>query len=161
MREAVGTTWIFQLVIIFTLIFVSFLALSINYSRAFRIKNEILTIMEKYEGVGDQEGHSVSIINNYLRNNAYGVKGACREGEYGALSLNDNILEYVSAGGSNNRYYYCVKPIPTYTVAKQNQFRFNIRVFFKFNLPVIGELMTFSIDGTTMDIVNANTSALN
>ena len=160
MREAVGTTWIFQLVIIFTLIFVSFLALSINYSRAFRIKNEILSIMEKYEGVGDQEGQSISIINNYLRNNAYGVKGACREGEFGSLSLNDHSLEYVNDFNSNNRYFYCVKAIPTYTLAKQEQYRFNVRIFFKFNLPIIGELMTFSIDGTTMDIVNANTSAL-
>ena len=160
MREAVGTTWIFQLVIIFTLIFVSFLALSINYSRAFRIKNEILSIMEKYEGVGDQEGQSISIINNYLRNNAYGVKGSCREGEFGALSLNDNSLEYVTSDGSKNTYYYCVKAISTYTLAKQEQFRFNVRIFFRFNLPIIGELMTFSIDGTTMDIVNANTSAL-
>ena len=160
MRESIGTTWIFQLVIIFTLIFVAFLALSINYTRAFKIKNEIVTIMEKYEGVGTGEGQSLSIINNYLLNNAYGIKSACHEGEFGALTLKDTTLEYVNTDSRNKKYYYCIKPIPTTSMAKQDQYRFNIRIFFKFSLPIIGDLMTFSIDGTTIDIVNANTSGL-
>lgn len=160
MRQSIGTTWIFQLVIIFTLIFVSFLALSINYTRAFKIKNELVSIMEKYEGVGSGEGQSIAIINNYLLNNAYGIKSGCRDGEFGALSLKNTVLEYVTADNKKNNYYYCIKPIPTTSMAKQNQYRFNIRVFFKFSLPVIGDLMTFSIDGTTMDIVNANTSGI-
>ena len=47
MRQAIGTTWILQLVIIFMLIFVAFLSLSLNYTKAFKIKNEIITTIEK------------------------------------------------------------------------------------------------------------------
>ena len=44
MRQAIGTTWIMQLVIIFMLIFVAFLALTINYTKAFKMKNREIHI---------------------------------------------------------------------------------------------------------------------
>ena len=56
MRQAIGTTWVMQLVIIFMLIFVAFLALTINYTKAFKIKNELITFIEKNEGVSEREG---------------------------------------------------------------------------------------------------------
>ena len=61
MRQAIGSTWILQLVIIFMLIFVAFLALSINYTKAFRVKNELVTMIEKYEGVSEGENGSVEL----------------------------------------------------------------------------------------------------
>ena len=67
MRESIGATWILQLVIIFMLIFVAFLALSVNYTKAYKIKNEVVTIIEKYEGVSSKKEGSIEIINNYLR----------------------------------------------------------------------------------------------
>ena len=51
MREVSGSTWVFQLMIIFILIFACFLCLVINYSKAYRVKNEVLSIIEKYEGM--------------------------------------------------------------------------------------------------------------
>ena len=51
MREAIGGTWLTQLIIIFMLIFVAFLALSLNYTKAFKVKNEILSIIEKRERI--------------------------------------------------------------------------------------------------------------
>ena len=68
MRQAIGTTWIMQLVIIFMLIFVAFLALTINYTKAFKIKNELVTIIEKYEGLNygtSNQSGSIDLINNY------------------------------------------------------------------------------------------------
>ena len=63
MRETIGTTWTFQLIIIFILIFACFLSLVISYSRAYAIKNEALSVIEKYEGVSTESGQ---ILNNYL-----------------------------------------------------------------------------------------------
>ena len=50
MREAIGGAWLFGLVITFIVFFASFLAISVNFSRAFNIKNEIVDMVEKYEG---------------------------------------------------------------------------------------------------------------
>ena len=50
MREAIGGTWLFGLVITFIVFFASFLAISINYSKAFNVKNNIVDLISKYEG---------------------------------------------------------------------------------------------------------------
>ena len=50
MREAIGGTWLTGLVITFIVLFSGFLAYSINYTKAFRVKNEIINIIEKNEG---------------------------------------------------------------------------------------------------------------
>lgn len=50
MREAIGGTWLTGLVITFIVLFSGFLAYSISYTKAFRVKNEIINIIEKNEG---------------------------------------------------------------------------------------------------------------
>lgn len=106
MRQSIGATWILQLVIVFMLIFVGFLALSINYTKAFRIKNEVLSIIEKYEGISSGEKGSIAIINNYLRHNNYQTMGTCESGSYGVADLSNNT---VIATSDRSKYYYCVK----------------------------------------------------
>ena len=63
MREVIGGTWLTQLVIVIMFVFVAFLALSMNYSKAFRVKNEVISFVEKNEGITK---NSVELINNYL-----------------------------------------------------------------------------------------------
>ena len=84
MREAIGTETIFKAVIIFTLIFAAFLAVAITYNKAYRMKNQAMYILEKYEGIND---NSLRIINNYLKNNGYKTTGNCESGEYGINNL--------------------------------------------------------------------------
>jgi len=153
MRQAIGTTWVFQLVIIFMLIFVAFLSLSLNYTKAFRIKNELITTLEKFEGLtfkdSGKEMGSVKIINNYLTYNNYGSMGTCDLGAYGSTNLQSVSLEEVEKG---KKYYYCVKKIDRGDVSLPKRARYEIKIFFKFSLPVIGDLFTFSSEGETIDI---------
>ena len=50
MREAIGSTWLTGIIITFIAIFSGFLAYSISYTKAFRVKNEIINIIENNEG---------------------------------------------------------------------------------------------------------------
>lgn len=156
MREAIGTTWIFQLVIIFMLIFVAFLSLSLNYTKAFKIKNELLTTIEKFEGLtfneSANEPGSVRIINNYLIYNNYRSMGACELGSFGSRSLESTSLELAEEG---RKYYYCVRKIDRSNKSLPDRAKYEIKIFFKFSLPVIGDLFTFSSEGTTIDINRA------
>ncbi len=138
MREAFGSTWTFQLVLIFMLIFACFLTLVISYSKAYSLKNEALSIVEKYEGVTTT---SLEIINNYFHENGYRTKGDCPEGYMGAVDLEGNY----SKVDSGNKYYYCFQE----EKSEKGTIYYNIRVFFKFNLPVIGDITTFKIEGRT------------
>ena len=161
MRTSIGNTWILQLVIIFMLIFVSFLALSLNYTKAYKLKNELVTMIEKYEGLSSKNKKndgSISLINNYLRFNGYGVMHTCEQTEFGSKNLDDDTLEPVEEG---ERYYYCVAKIDTSNERLNNRSRYRIKIFFNFNLPVIGDLFTFTVEGTTIDINNAIENDIN
>ena len=50
MREAIGGTWLFGIVILFIALFSAFLAYSVSYTKAFNTKNEIINIIERNEG---------------------------------------------------------------------------------------------------------------
>lgn len=147
MREVSGTTWTFQIMILFILIFACFLTLVLNYSKAYKVKNEVLTIIEKYEGVTEGDGGSLSIINNYLYERAYHNRGQCPAGWYGARDFNGTIEESQGGGG----YYYCFQEQST-----GQRVYYNVRLFYRFNLPVIGEIATFRVNGRTDSFIGSD-----
>lgn len=139
MREVSGSTWVFQLMIIFILIFACFLCLVINYSKAYRVKNEMLSIIEKYEGISST---SESIINNYLQGEAYITTGSCPDGEWNGVLIENDGYELARSG---QKYNYCFME----STSSNNRKYYEIIVFYKFNLPFIGDIMTFQVRGTT------------
>lgn len=153
MREAIGGTWLMQLVIIFMLIFVAFLALSLNYTKAFKMKNEVLTIIEKYEGLTNGDEGSVAIINNYLKSNGYHTTKACPVGSYGVRSLDNSVATLVGKN-DKNKYYYCVTKFKKNEISDKDKKKayYKVNLFLKFNLPVLGDIFTFEVNGTTGDV---------
>lgn len=49
MRDAFGGIFMIRLMLVFVFIFVAFTAISLNYAKAFRIKNKIIDIIEQEE----------------------------------------------------------------------------------------------------------------
>ena len=149
MRESIGSTWIFMLVISFTLIFSGFLVLTLSYSKIYKMKNEMTSIIEKYNGLNDE---SAGIINDYLSNSNYRTKGKCSENGdipvYGSNTLTSTeVIE-----DFDTDYYYCI----TYRVNRQNKTVYKITLFYDFNLPVFGQLTKFTINGETYGIKYVN-----
>ena len=60
MKAVSESTWTFQMIIFFMLIFACFLTLVLSYNKAYIIKNRMLSIVEKYEGITSE---SLKIIN--------------------------------------------------------------------------------------------------
>ena len=155
MRESIGSTWIFMLVISFTFIFTGFLVLSLNYSKAYKIKNEVTSIIEKYEGLTNADPYnnkgSIKIINQYLSNSGYNSKGACQIGDYAAHDLYDYSLTEITNTNNKEKFYYCI------TIEKNNNCTttFYVKIFYDFNLPILGQLQKQSITGHTTELYNA------
>lgn len=154
MRAAIGTQTIFKAVLIFTLIFVAFITVAITYNKAYKLKNETMNIIEKYEGI-DSKGQTISIVNNYLRNNGYNTKGKCdvnntNNKEYGIADLNSTNFE-----NSDKDYYYCIS-----TETKDNKVYYNIKIFSKFDVPFLGDIFTFKITGRTKGVKYYNQSQI-
>ena len=66
MKESMSATWEFQIIIIFILIFVAYLTVSVSYYKVFKAKNDIVSIIERQEGLTTGSTKAVGIINNYL-----------------------------------------------------------------------------------------------
>lgn len=152
MRETIGGTWITQLVIVFMLVFVAFLALTLNYTKAFKMKNEVITIIEKREGITNGNDGSINLINNYLSKNNYYLKRACPAGSYGVTSLNSEALTYITESDHTKNYYYCIAKRKGPSTNYNGKVYYQVHLSLKFNLPVIGDIFTFEISGNTNDI---------
>ena len=150
MRQTIGTTTMFKAVLIFTLIFAAFISLAIIYNKTYKMKNEALNIIHKYEGVNI---NSLTIINKYLKNNGYSHTGKCDSDEYGMESLESAILTRSQSG---KRYYYCLKNHckgkSTICSSSSQQIFYNIKFFFNFSLPLFGDIGFYKITGETKGI---------
>ena len=129
MRDAIGGAWLTGLIITFTLIFVAYLTVMITYSTAFKMKNETVNIIEKYEGLS--KNGSVKIINQYLSNSGYNGEGRCEcesdWGCYGARNLSDSSSSLVKINNNNIKedYFYCVQ----YHSKGENSGYYDIQLF--------------------------------
>ena len=159
MKEAIGTTWTYTLVLVFTLIFTGFLVLSLTYAKAFKVKNEMTTIIEKYEGLtltskykNQTRNGSIQIINQYMENANHTSTGKCDISKtdyiyYGASSLSSNSVTPITNSNKNKSFYYCIGFSPTACT-------FTIQVFYDFNLPFLGQIHKYSIIGKTNKMSN-------
>lgn len=157
MRQSIGGTWVFMLVVIFTLIFASYIALTVNYSKSFKVKNEILSIIEENQGFTE---NTVKLVNNFLLQNGYKTTGTCKRltGEvvYGVGKLDPNEMSeysyYPEAIQDGRKYYYCFSKHSSYHPYYTKRAYYRITLFFKFDLPVFREISTFDVDGQTSEI---------
>ncbi|MDO4341294.1 MAG: hypothetical protein Q4C44_00940 [bacterium] len=147
MREAIGGTWLLTIVLVFIVLFSSFLALSINYSKAFKVKNGIVNIIEKKEGLSDD---SQQEIKDYLSTVGYLVYSKCPKNltEQGDGTLVSGFDPYAADA---TKYRYCVaKTVDDSGNIKKSYYK--VTVFFRVDLPILGEIFTFPISGETKPI---------
>ena len=142
MRESIGGTWIFSLVIVFIVLFTGYLAVSVNYSRAFKVKNGIINIIEENEG---HSSNAEEEITSYLNGSGYFVFGSCASNETG----------YGRQSSQSNKFRYCVSKVPNNETTIPST-RYYVRVFFRLDLPVFGDLLTFPITGEIKAVYFAN-----
>lgn len=69
MRDAIGSTIMVTIIITFIVIVSSYLAYNVNYTKAFRMKNKIISIYEDYKGVCNDSCQTE--IYNYSRDLGY------------------------------------------------------------------------------------------
>lgn len=140
MKEGIGGAWLFQIVIVFVLLFAGILAVAVNYARAFKVKSEIVSIIERGSGINLDTNKKII---EYLNSVGYRTTGKCSKDEvaYG----NPNSMQ------SSGDALYCIKEVKTKKNADElkNQTYYRVKVFFNFYIPIIGDLMNLTLTGTT------------
>ena len=70
MRDAFGGAFSIKLALFFLMLYVAFMCVAINYARAFRVKNQIINMIEQNEGYDNElDGKIVE----YLQGTGYSV----------------------------------------------------------------------------------------
>jgi len=152
MREAIGSTWLIGIVITFIAIFSGFLAYSISYTKAFRVKNEIINIIEKNEGFSSAGGVDLNIPDVLNENKSTEAKAfkfiksigydyakfdssnPCSEGK---LQTGGYCLaKYCPSNGETNRIYY------------------KVTTYISLSIPIINVGVNLPISGETKALYN-------
>ena len=107
MRQAIGGAWLYGIVIVFMMFMIAYVSATLNYSRAYKTKTQVVNIIEEYQGVvsGEKPMH-VCITRT----------------------------AYKASKALYTDYFY------------------DVTMFFKFNIPIFGDIFTFSVKGETNSI---------
>lgn len=165
MKEAIGGTWIFGIVIVFIALFTAFVSLSTNYSRCYRIKDELINTIERYHGINED---SISRINEYLSGIGYASTGECpQDGTcWYQFSADINSTKPVNGYGGSSKTNYCISKYDVVSKdAKGNLLGpighiensyYQVVVFFKLDIPIFRQLFNIKIAGETATIYMPN-----
>ena len=162
MKEALSVTTIFQIVILFILLFTAIMALTINNSNAFGMKDEIISYIEANNGNylnEDKSGLNEELVEK-LANASYRTTGKCEDDE--------DTKGYSRTGEeltSNENASICIKKIKAtdevdkflseeldHMVATDYFVKgryYKITVFFQLDLPVVKQIYNFQSKGET------------
>ena len=165
MRESVGGAWLFGIVIVFVFFFAGFLAYSINYTKAFNVKNEIVNYIEhlrgfsKFDSTGGRsievetdervlnetvEGKMYQYIQRVGYNHSAVDPSVCSDGK-GEYYWGSCIYKVCS---NNNKYadtYYKVTTFINFTIPVVN---------LTFTIPIVGETGSLYLDVGIMECSN-------
>ena len=155
MREAIGSTFLFNLMIVFIFFFAAFLAIAINYSQAFRIKNQVINYIEQYEGINDDKDRERIV--NYIGSSGYYREKDCdcdnggSGNNYTCGNTNDSRNgAKIKLNNGNESKGLCIRKLKN---ANGDSY-YQVTTFVSFNLPIIGNFFTFPVKGETKIITN-------
>lgn len=129
MKEAYGGTFMLEIFMVFVVLFVAFTAVIVNITSKFRIKNEIINIMEQYDYKNNQPGTDMELT-KYISKSGY--------------NFADSGFRYKSAcessGGEWKSGGYCITP-------SEDASYYTVTVYVSVSLPFFNLDFTFPIRG--------------
>lgn len=158
MKESIGGTQIFIVVIALVLIFTAIMAFTINHSNAFAVKDQIVTIIESaggfdmtaenLEGSGLDNNEVISQIVDALQANSYRQVGKCPD-EEGEIEVEGYQRNGAKVTG-NEKAAFCIVKIPSAgDDGAVTKYYYQVVVFYSLDIPIVNELFNFKAVGET------------
>ncbi len=170
MKEAVGGTWLFGIVITFIIFFTSYISMSTNYAKAFKVKDELLLTIEHYKGVNTK---SISRINKFMKDIGYFSTGNCngyKDVDESSLATRFKFTEWYgfdvgpagnpgSSTKNDKTANYCIRRSKFASgdndAGHPRSAHYQVVVFFTLDWPIVGALLNVRIEGET-SIIHMN-----
>ncbi len=157
MKESIGGTSLFFIVIVILSVFALYVSVAINWSAAYKVKDEILFYIEKNKGLNKK---TITEIQTYTKKNGYGATGSCPDVNkecWRAISVNTSDGKAINNNATNfcvkKTYYRYSKDIPETAY-------YTVKVFFKIEVPIVNRI-NITIDGETAPIYHTKDSWMN
>lgn len=140
MRDAIGHTFLYNIVILFVFIIAFVLVGSLSYSKAFKAKNEIISIIEKHR---EYDAETIEEIDTALRDSGYRKRVIFRHNtcpQFGEEASKVLLEESVN-------YPYCV-----YENITERGIYYSVIIYMRFEVPLLSGLLEFPVKGDTRTI---------
>ena len=150
MKESIGGTQLFGIVITLILVFSGIMALTINHANAFSVKDQIVTVIEKYGGLDIftdyTTNNTIQEIVELLQETSYRQQGKCPEALDG-----EQIQGYNRSGDmDNNNASFCIVKIKAHSSSGTPQaYYYKVIVFYRLDLPILKSFLNFRVIGET------------
>jgi hypothetical protein len=176
MKESIGGTWLYGLAITLIALFTTFVSVTTNYARTYKIKDHIISIIEANDGVTPD---TLAEISDYLSSTGYASTGECPESrgnsaQWHGFSYKKDETKPVGFGTNAN--YCLVKYTVTCRVKDStddtsaylrgqqsyNSFPrayYGVATFFRLDWPILRQVIKVNLTGETSIIYLVNNSA--
>lgn len=158
MKESMSVTTIFQIVILFILLFTAIMALTINNSNAFGIKDQIVNIIEASGGNYIDSGSLNEEIVSLIESTSYRTTGKCDEDFVGfdrsgaQVSTGQDasvcIREVNATSGLDNYLQDILGDTVAVGDFKTGKY-YQIVVFFQLDIPIVKQVYNFESKAET------------
>lgn len=157
MKEAIGQTFSLEFIIVFLLLLNGYMAFNVNYTKAFRVKNEIRSIIQKNEGLTKE---AMKDIDDYMQK----VNYTQSEGFTDWCSKDGRDL-YVCTTPSNRKFCMDVVTSDKYGTRDGHNIAayYTVYTFVDINIPLINRIYDtiggiFAVTGETSLIYTKETA---
>lgn len=145
MKEAIGNAFVMGLVITFIILFMVFFASSLAYTKAFKVKNKIVEIIEKYDDVLGQSTSENSVLKNNVENE---INDTLSEMGYRVSPTPNNCPQKNGVDAIRKQqtanYEYCIY---RYTTTRGNYY--GVTAYMYFEIPIINTGVRLPVYGET------------
>lgn len=141
MKEAVGGIFTIQAVVIFLVLAIGLLLFSVNYTKAFKVKNDIRRVVEEFEGLTDSASEKIDRVAdkyNYTVSDPKSYVQICNS--------MPGYKAYRSTSKNGNNVVFCIKCDLADVIGSNNgnlQYKgsyYTIATFVNIDIPIINKI---------------------
>ena len=153
MKEAFGGTFMLKLIMVFFVVYVTFMGVALQIAKLYRIKNGVINILEQNQYVmdGSDESTIIAKVDSYLAGIPYNVpdidklKDKCEES-------GDKAKYYAGTEAEGSVGGYCIVQDPNGASNVKGEHYYKVSVYYAAEFPFLGVNVPLTISGETMTI---------
>lgn len=153
MRDAVGGTFMIRVFLIFLATYIIFIAIALNYAKAFRVKNKVIDIIEQNEGIKDfTDDDALDKISSYMNNIHYNMSNRGVSEDVCKRHITSNTVYF------NDNYGYCIGKSDTIKIDEDIEAEYyQVATFVDIYIPLVELHYLIPIKGETRKIERITT----